>query len=105
MPSSPSPQHLGNMITQQSSVVSQPEQHAALVYPALTEQEWEEDAMTKLRTEIDRMDAIVATTAATTSVVKFIIINGLLYVKAWLVSEKGKTTKADTSQQNQSEVK
>jgi hypothetical protein len=88
------------MITQQSSVVSQPEQHAALVNFALTEQEWEEDAMTKLRAGIDRMDAIAATTAATTSEDKFIIIDGLLYVKAWLVCEKDQTTKADTSQQN-----
>lgn len=44
--------------------------------------------MALLSAEIDRMDAVAAANAAAATEDRFIIIDGQLYVKAWLVSEK-----------------
>jgi hypothetical protein len=76
------------MDPQQSSVASQPEQKAAPAAPTSTEQQWEAAAMALLCAEIDRMDAVAANTAAATKEDKFVMIDGNLYVKAWLISEK-----------------
>jgi uncharacterized protein (DUF1697 family) len=85
------PTHPGSstMTPQQSSVAPQkPEQKAAPADPAFTEQQWEAAAMALLSAEIDRMDAVAAANAAAATEDRFIIIDGQLYVKAWLVSEK-----------------
>jgi hypothetical protein len=77
------------MTPEQSFVAPQnTEQKAAPAGPDLAEQQWEAAAMALLRAEIDRMDAVAAATAAAKHEDKFIIIDGLPYVKAWLVSEK-----------------
>jgi len=44
--------------------------------------------MLKLRAEIDRMDAVAAATTAAASEDKYVVIDGVSYVKAWLVSEE-----------------
>lgn len=44
--------------------------------------------MALLCAEIDRMDAVAADTAAAMEADKYVVIDGVLYVKAWLVSEK-----------------
>lgn len=74
------------MIPQQSSVT--PEQKTAPDGPASSEQQWEAAAMALLCAEIDRMDAVAADTAAAMEADKYVVIDGVLYVKAWLVSEK-----------------
>jgi len=43
--------------------------------------------MALLCAEIDRMDAVAANTAAATKEDKFVMIDGSLYVKAWLIDE------------------
>jgi hypothetical protein len=83
------------MASQQSSVAPQAEQQAAPAGPSFTkeqwasfnEEQWEAAAAATLRAEIDRMDAVAAANAAATTEDKFIVIDGLLYVKAWLVNE------------------
>mgnify|MGYP001429962657 CR=1 FL=1 len=75
------------MDSQQSSVGPQPEQKAAPAAPASAEQQWEAAAMALLCAEIDRMDAVAANTAAATKEDKFDMIDGSLYVKAWLIDE------------------
>ena len=85
------PTHPGssNMAPQQSSVVPQEtEQKAAAAGPAFTEQQWEAAVKALSCAEIDNMDAVAANTAAATDADKFVIIDGVLYVKAWLVTEK-----------------
>ena len=59
--------------------------------------------MAKLRVEIDRMDAVAASVATATSEDKFIIIDGLLHVRAWLVSEQAETAQAEMRPQNSNE--
>jgi hypothetical protein len=89
--------HLGssNMTPQQSSVAPQKtEQQAAPAGPAFTEQRGEAAAMALLCAEIDRMDAVAANTAAATEADKYVVIDGDLYVKAWLVSEEESSSKA-----------
>jgi endonuclease V-like protein UPF0215 family len=88
------------MNPQQPSFASHPEQHSALVSSAFTKQQWEEAAMARIRAEIDGMDATAATTAIATAEDNFVMIDGLLYVKAWLVSEETETTDAKTRTQN-----
>lgn len=82
------------MDSQQSSVATQPEQKAAPAVPVATEQQWEAAAMALLCAEIYRMDAVAANTSAATEEDKFVMIDGSLYVKAWLVSEKEESLEA-----------
>ena len=44
--------------------------------------------MALLCAEIDRMDAVATNTAASAKEDKFVMIDGSLYVKAWLISEE-----------------
>lgn len=76
------------MTSQQSSVASQTEQKAAPAALSFTEEEWDAAAAVVLRAEIGRMDAVAAATATATAEDKSIIIDGLLYVKSWLVTEE-----------------
>ena len=66
---------------------------------APTEQQWEEEAMLKLRAENDRMDALAAAATTTATEYKFIVIDGLLYAKAWLVDEETQSCEARTHSQ------
>lgn len=56
--------------------------------------------MALLSAEIDRMDAVAAVTADVKHEDKFIIIDGLLYVKAWLISEEADSLAAGTRPQS-----
>ena len=91
------------MIPQQSSIVLRPKQKAEPVESAVTEQQWEEAVIAKLRAEIDRMDAVAAASAAAASRDRFVTIDGLLYVKAWDVSEEAGSPGAETNTQSQNE--
>ena len=65
----------------------------------LTEEQWEKEAMLKLRAEIDRIDALAAATAAATSEEKYAMIDGALYVKAWLVGDETQSDEEGTYSQ------
>jgi hypothetical protein len=56
--------------------------------------------MALLSAEIDRMDDVAAATAAAKPEDKLIIIDGLSYVKAWLVSEETESPAAGTRPQS-----
>lgn len=56
--------------------------------------------MALLCAEIDRMYAVAAATAAAKHDDNFIVINGLLYVKAWLVGEETESPAAGTRPQS-----
>jgi hypothetical protein len=72
---------MNNTMSQQSSTqVFTPN----LTYAPLTEREWENFAAMKLRAEIDRMDAIAATTSGAKVEDQFTEIDGLRYRKAWV---------------------
>lgn len=97
------------MTSQQSSIAPQIEQKAETAKPpsstkeqwaSFTEEEWEIAAAATLRAEIDRMDAATAKTAANTTEDKFIIIDDLLYVKAWLVTEESESPGAGSRTQS-----
>ena len=96
------------MTSQQSSITPQAKQQDAPAGPpftkeqwaSFTEEEWEAAVAATLRAEIDRMDAVAAATAAATTEDKFIIIDGLLYVKAWLISEESESPGAGKRPQN-----
>jgi len=111
MPINPTLLSFSNMTPQQSSITSQNEQNAAPAGPSLnsftdeqwasfTEEQWEAAVIAALRAEIDRMDAVAASTATATTEDKYIIIDGLLYVKAWLVSEEDESPGAGSRPQN-----
>lgn len=76
------------MNPQQLSVATPSEQKAAPAASVSIEQQWEAAAMALLCAEIDRIDAVAANTAASAEEDKFVMIDGSLYVKAWLISEK-----------------
>ena len=97
------------MASQQSSLAPQTEQKGVPAGPpsfakeqwaAFTEEEWEAAAAATLRAEIDRMDAVAASTAATATEDKFVMIDGPLYVKAWLISEKEESPEAGMRSQS-----
>ena len=100
------------MASQQSSEAPKTEQQAAPAAPAappfytqeqwasFTEEQWEAAAAAVLRAEIDRMDAVAAANAATTTEDKYIIIDGLLYVKAWLITDEPESSGAVSRPQN-----
>ena len=56
--------------------------------------------MALLRAEIDRMDDVAAANAAATEADKYVVIDGDLYVKAWLVSEETESPGAGTRPQS-----
>lgn len=95
------------MTSQQPSGVPQTEQKAAPAGPpytkeqwaSFTEEQWEAAAAATLRADIDRMDAVAAATATATSEDKFVIIDELLYTKAWLIGEDTQPRDAGTSSQ------
>jgi hypothetical protein len=76
------------MNPQQPYVAPPSEQKDAPAASASTEQQWDAAAMALLCAEIDRMDAVATNTAAFNEEDKFVMIDGSLYVKAWLISEK-----------------
>jgi uncharacterized protein (DUF1697 family) len=97
------------MTPQQSFVAPQTEQKAALAGPpsftkeqwaSFTEEQWEAAAAATFRAEIDRMDAVAAANAAAAHQDKFVVIDGLLYVKAWLVSEETESPGAEPRPQS-----
>ena len=82
------------MDPQHSSVNPQPEKKAAPATPTFTGQQWEAAATALLRTQIDRMDAVAASTTTAATEDKFVMIDGRLYVKSWLVREKWESPEA-----------
>ena len=76
------------MSPQQPYVAPPSEQMDAPAASASTEQQWYAAAMALLCAEIDRMDAVATNTAASAKEDKFVMIDGSLYVKAWLISEE-----------------